>query len=548
MTARVQHQRFSATTQIPGALSRATGEMWVNYPDLRMGVIDNSKTAQDLLAIRRYATTSTYLGGDFMVMGGQIYRAKALTPPHAFAPNEWDQVQTLPDADGRYLRLTGGTVTGPSTFTQGITLGADATLPMQVPTKQQLDNRVARSGDTMTGYLTLAADPAAPMHAATAQYVTNSINGSNLFLRLTGGNLSGSLYAAGEIAAAQTFRIAGTDAYLHSNATETILQMDSGGWTLRYTRATGYLWYRRGGDGFNLFAVDGNGNVRVGRDLAADQHVIAANNLYARGGTVHFGGSDRSRLVSDNATFTGLFLIDAWRLQLNWADLSLHYYDGAGTSLMTVDSSGSLAVTGNLSANISVTAGAAVTAASGQMYMGNGGAGRLLQMSPNWFWDWNGGTGTLIWNRPGGYFWVMDATTSFCYNNMGPVGGVGGFITLSDERTKANIQRCAFGLESILQLNPITFNRIDSDKQEVGFSAQDVQRVIPQAVHQFPQHDLPTPETTTPGTSDAETPETTAPASIPPTLGVSLDPIVAALVMGMQELHARVQDLEEDRP
>jgi hypothetical protein len=81
MTARVQHQRFGTTAQIPGALSRAVGEMWVNYPDLRLGVIDNSRTAQDLLAIRRYATTSTYLAGDFMVMGGQLSHPAARIRP-----------------------------------------------------------------------------------------------------------------------------------------------------------------------------------------------------------------------------------------------------------------------------------------------------------------------------------------------------------------------------------------------------------------------------------------------------------------------------------
>jgi hypothetical protein len=122
----------------------------------------------------------------------------------------------------------------------------------------------------------------------------------------------------------------------------------------------------------------------------------------------------------------------------------------------------------------------------------------------------------------------MDTTISFCYNNQGSVGGYGSYVTLSDERTKTHIKPLDLGLQAILDITPISFTRARNGKADAGFSAQNVQHVIPQAVNAF-GYDLP----------DDDDPDSTSPA-----LGVSLDPIVAAMLNGMKELAARVTQLE----
>jgi hypothetical protein len=80
-----------------------------------------------------------------------------------------------------------------------------------------------------------------------------------------------------------------------------------------------------------------------------------------------------------------------------------------------------------------------------------------------------------------------------------------------------------------MQINPIRFTRVANNKQDVGFSAQDVQRAIPEAVNTLgiELHD---------GSGGIDSDE--------PSLGVSMDPIVAALVNGMKELSARLTALE----
>ena len=61
----------------------------------------------------------------------------------------------------------------------------------------------------------------------------------------------------------------------------------------------------------------------------------------------------------------------------------------------------------------------------------------------------------------------------------------------SDCRLKKNIQTTNYGINSVMCLTPIRFNWIDGfedaekDKNMLGFIAQDVQNIIPEAINQF---------------------------------------------------------------
>ena len=594
MTARVQINRFSVTGQRPPP-SRPVGEVYTNYADLQFGVMDATPAARDLLPIRYHSEAAAYAVGSFVLAGSDagtaIYKATAAISPGVFNNASWDLVPTMSQTDNRYLRLDiGGTVSGPVGFTGTVTLAGDPTLPLHAAPKQYVDTRVVRSGDTMTGFLTLHADPTQPLHAATMQYVGRAIANSNLFLRLTGGelsgeltvggagvrytnmggdnhatsfgwngavlyakvnntyvgtiatrefvggaylpltggNLTGTLHTTGELQAAATVRLTNSQAYFHSNDTETILQMDGGGWTLRYARATGYLWYRRGGDGKTLFAVDGDGHVNAGGNVQASAALVALGSVYARGGSVWFGAGDRARLSSDSSTYAALHFLDNYRLQFNWGTGSYHWTDNGNTSRMTLDGGASLSVLGNMSAGGLVAAGAQVTAQGGQMYMGDAGGRRILQFAPNWYWGWDPSNGTIVWTANGGNFLVIEQNLGFVYSERGPLGGYGNYVTLSDERAKTDIEPLTLGLSDILKITPIKFTRPGRDLPEIGFSAQQIQQVIPEAVRAF-GHQLPNPD-------DPENPSAA--------LGVSIDPIVAAMVNAMREISERITFLE----
>jgi hypothetical protein len=124
--------------------------------------------------------------------------------------------------------------------------------------------------------------------------------------------------------------------------------------------------------------------------------------------------------------------------------------------------------------------------------------------------------GTLAWYPPnqGGLFWC-EASGVFHAAN---------FVAYSDVRGKTNVVPTECGLPAVLQLNPVSFRRLtDPDHSELGFIAQDVAEVIPEAVREGRARD----------TDDV-------------VLGLLLTPIVAALVNAAKTFDQRLRVLEGD--
>jgi hypothetical protein len=208
---------------------------------------------------------------------------------------------------------------------------------------------------------------------------------------------------------------------------------------------------------------------------------------------------------------------------LAWGTGILNYQNASNTTLLAIDPGGSLAMLGNITAGGIVNAGG-----SNAAQFGSGGSGRICQMSPNWYWDWATADGTMTWFTTGGPFWVMRKTDNLCFNNVGAVGATS-FPIMSDERLKQDIAPLRYGLDVIKQINPITFTRVVDNKHSVGFSAQNVQLVIPEAITRL---GIELPD----GSGGMDSDE--------PTLGVSTEPIIAALVNGMKEIASRLDALE----
>ncbi len=78
----------------------------------------------------------------------------------------------------------------------------------------------------------------------------------------------------------------------------------------------------------------------------------------------------------------------------------------------------------------------------------------------------NNSLATLLYIRNDGYAWISQ--TAWAYG--------------SDKRLKENINYIETGLEKILALKPAKFDYIDGSKDNIGWIAQDVQKVIPEAV------------------------------------------------------------------
>src|SRR4029077_15217426 len=90
MPIRVQSLRSSVKGQRPAAGTREPGEIYANFADLQLGVIDATKNNRDLVAVRFFATTADYAIGDYVHQGGRVYRAKVAVSAGAFNPAQWD--------------------------------------------------------------------------------------------------------------------------------------------------------------------------------------------------------------------------------------------------------------------------------------------------------------------------------------------------------------------------------------------------------------------------------------------------------------------------
>ncbi len=57
-----------------------------------------------------------------------------------------------------------------------------------------------------------------------------------------------------------------------------------------------------------------------------------------------------------------------------------------------------------------------------------------------------------------------------------------GWTTVSDARLKTNVTNSKYGLSTVLKLRPVDYILISNNLKQVGFIAQEVQKLIPEVV------------------------------------------------------------------
>lgn len=167
-------------------------------------------------------------------------------------------------------------------------------------------------------------------------------------------------------------------------------------------------------------------------------------------------------------------------------------------------------------------------------YMYSGAGVKVLNYSPGCYWGWNMSNGDLTYSTQGYEWFQLQNGSTYIVNKVGPFQAWN-YLYLSDRRSKTNIVPSEYGLDAVLALNPVKFNRLrksveeDYPPAEIGFVAQDVARVIPEAVQpanvEFPD-----------GTGGADSDE--------PALSLTVMPILGAMVEAFKQINARLAALE----
>jgi hypothetical protein len=137
-----------------------------------------------------------------------------------------------------------------------------------------------------------------------------------------------------------------------------------------------------------------------------------------------------------------------------------------------------------------------------------------------------GGTGNISVDFPGvgGGRFQLDGNGNV-YNRTGVYGTVS-----SDRRLKENITLATSKLSDILRLNVVNFNLIGSQEKQIGFIAQEMKEVFPSFVYEKDTREYDAKGNVISGYEDS--------------LGVKVGMEFAILVKAIQELEARIKQLE----
>ena len=366
------------------------------------------------------------------------------------------------------------------------------------------------------------------------QFVNDAFNAGNPFFAAarTGHAVSSvsltapTLNMAGHVVG--TGNIGGDGAFFPSAAATNYGFALYGDATYRYIRFTTDNW--------RLMFNASDGNLQFSHPSGQAQHVwYGSGTFWARGDITANLNMYTNRMHATNGVMSvnGKFLVgnnDAYRLERDGNNAVWYFYENNQWNFQ---------VQPNGDANARGTSYGATVFSQNNIHwgndwahiLGNGANGQYMQFAPGHYWTYNNGDGTMLWVMANLNQWVIHSNSS-CYNDRNWTGGRGPYVDISDIRGKRDIEPATYGLAEVMRLKPIRFRRIRDndptveDREEVSFSAQDVREVIPHAIFQV------VPPADASGHCDE------------PELGLATTPIVAALVRAVQELTARIEELE----
>jgi hypothetical protein len=204
---------------------------------------------------------------------------------------------------------------------------------------------------------------------------------------------------------------------------------------------------------------------------------------------------------------------------------SSHHFYANGTEKFTIDKTGNIGI-GINSPNNKLQIGS-TTYSENTLAMGNGTQNFAIDISwstiPTFYSDNNfsfmasgGGNGNV----------GIGTTTPTHPLQMGSgahVTTAGNWTNASDARLKTNIVNTNYGLQTVMQLRPVNYTMVKGGEAQVGFLAQEVQKIVPEVVS-----------------------GTEGDMSKGETLGLSYGNLVPVLTKAIQEQQALIEKLQAE--
>jgi hypothetical protein len=158
---------------------RLPGELYVNWADSQLGAVNSTNNPQDLIGVRFFSATANYNIGDFIVEGGQLYRAAQAITAGAFNATQWTPVGgSVSVGDAPPTGAQAGALWYDSTAATLYVLYNDGNSTQWVVAVNQAGAYLPLNGGTMNGDIVLRGDPTAALMPATKEYVDAGISGN----------------------------------------------------------------------------------------------------------------------------------------------------------------------------------------------------------------------------------------------------------------------------------------------------------------------------------------------------------------------------------
>jgi hypothetical protein len=243
----------------------------------------------------------------------------------------------------------------------------------------------------------------------------------------------------------------------------------------------------------------------------------------ATGGNNTFVGTQSGYAVTTGAknTILGRYDGNQGGLDIRTASNHIVLSDGDGNPRGIFDNTGRFLI---------AQTSASAASAGGKLQVGSD----LLSTGSGsgYFWENRSGgvTSTSNW-----YGWYTSAGTIFLYNGSANIASInsssGAYTALSDVTKKKDFEDSSIGLSAVMQLKPKLFRMLDDaddTPKQLGFVAQDVKDIIPQAYVEQSVLDA--------GNNNATY------------IGLNDRPIIAALTKAIQELKAEFDAYKASHP
>ena len=290
-----------------------------------------------------------------------------------------------------------------------------------------------------------------------------------------------------------------------SQTTALVASTNSAASNMSFWTYSGSAWGER-------MRLDSSGNLGIGTSSpfnVANQTCVTVNGTNVGRIELWSGGTSRGY-------FAGL----SGEMRLAASSTNPLTFETNGTEKMRLDSSGNLLLntTTLTSASISV---------SNTLQVNSEALGRGSNCG--WFWENQSGgvtssTNWYGWYTTGGTIYVWNGGSNIASINS----GTGAYTALSDRNKKKDFEPSAIGLNEVMRLKPTLFRMLDDaddSAKKLGFIAQDVADVIPQAYVEHRALDAVGKDSVYIGLNDR--------------------PFIAALTKAIQEQQAMIQSLTD---